>query len=131
MRKILLPLSALAAASALFATAPASAQAAWQQIASRAVNANADRDTLFASGEAGQREIRVCAANFALAIQTLEIRFDDGSSQSVSPSTTLQAGQCSNAIALASSSKAVDSVIIGYTRPQGGAQAPRVRIDAR
>ena len=131
MHKFSLPLATLAAVAALTAAAPATAQAAWQQIASRALNANAERDTLFASGEAGQREIRVCAANFALAVQTLEIHFDGGGTQSVSPAATLQAGQCTNPIALASSNQAVDSVGITYTRPQSGAQAPRVRIDAR
>ena len=117
-----------AAGSLAVLAAPASAQSDWTQVGSRVVNAAAETDTLFISGEPTHTAIRICAVGRPFALRSATVHFASGATQVIG-ARTLAAGQCGDAVAL--TGRDIDRIVVAYARYGPGETAARVRIDAR
>ncbi len=125
----LLSLTALAIAAAT--AAPALAQASWEQVGTRVVNARAERDTLFVFGSDSHRQIRVCATGQPLSLLTMQIVYASGETQDLNPQIIVQPGQCTEAMALTGRRRTMERIVVTYMPIAAGSPAPRVRIDAQ
>lgn len=115
-RNTLAAMSALAggAAVALFAVAPASAQARWELLGSRQVGFQVDRETISARHEGSFVGLRICVARNAVQFRDLDVRFANGERQDLPINRLVRPGTCTPVLDLAGNQRRINEVVMRY-----------------
>lgn len=116
--------AALAVMAALITPVAPVQAASWKHIGSRSVSDTLERDTIYGAGDGRFREIRICAEQRAVRIQSVEITFGNGERQTVETRRRIGAGTCTRGIDLAGLERVIRTVTFDYqTAAAAGPQA--------
>jgi hypothetical protein len=88
--------------------------ASWELIGTRNVSFRIERDTIFAHGHDGHRQIKVCAYRQPVRLFDLDVRFRNGGHQDVPVRAVLYPGQCTRAIDLVGHRRDIRTVSFVY-----------------
>ena len=126
--KRLIGLSAIALAAL---PTGALAQRGWDTIGYRTVGAGSDRDSIAVRGNERHRQVRICSINRPIGLQSVRVRFNNGTRQDIRTRQILRGGACTVAKDLRGRGRNLRSVDITYTKLQRGILPPLERVQAR
>jgi hypothetical protein len=121
----------LSAIAALALPTGAMAQRGWETIGFRTVGAGSDRDSISVRGNERHRQIRICAINRPIGLQSVRVRFNNGVRQDIRTRQVLRGGACTVAKDLRGRARNLRTVDLTYTKLQRGILPPLVRVQAR
>jgi hypothetical protein len=106
-------------------------QGRWDLLGDLSVSDGAERDVLSVPGNRTYSQLRLCASRKPVRVFGLDVRFANGTRQSLPVRRYVLAGDCTRPLTIAGGNRNIDSLRIAYQAENFGVTRARVRVFAR